>query len=374
MKIRASETPRFLQCSRYKAEPIQIDEANEAAAVGTAVHTAMELIARGESPKKAYTRAIRGLAVESERLGEMWAMVQTGAEQLETFTGELDGWTVIAEKSMATAFPAGIEKLTGTPDLILISPDWKRVVIIDWKTSRDTSDLDVIYHAQLLSYALLWASESPKTVEYQLVVSGLRDNVYYSTRAEREELREHATSLMRAATDEAYRTGEHCRYCRAQYTCPAILAKTQAAVRTLENDAYTVADLIRTGRFGEIWELRKNIERRLDEFKEAARQHIAANGPISLGGGKALTLTTTRTKTIAPNEALNLLRTVEDDPLRIAACFKPVTSAIEAVVKERAREAGRPLGKAIEAFYEALEKNGGLRYHSSPKLTTIKEK
>lgn len=159
-------------------------------------------------------------------------------------------------------------------------------------------------------------------------------------------------------------TGEHCRYCPAYASCPAVTSLAVAVSGgelgvelTRENAAIA-------------WQRIKDIKRMVKEAEESVRE-FAAIEPIDLGGGKVLGEVVGERDSISGGVAYRVVKEMYGEDAADEACKMTSTkAAIERAIKPIVAKGG---GKFAPANREVLKRIGEIGGIHKKRTRSVKE-
>jgi len=376
--LRASRLPLAAKCGgsvRPASDGISVNERNDQADVGSAVHDALyELVAHGDLQHTiSQIAAARGVADAFDDVQALYHMGRRAWKQI-------GGWMerVLASEHALDA-PAPWGSLTGHADVIGQSAeDPKRIIVLDWKSGRLDSD----YFAQMAAYAHLALKAYPTYESATVVLVWLRDQeveVYDFSRDESARWLE-STGAKIANWDGTFEPGTHCAYCPRRHDCPARLAMMRSDLHQLDaaGDEAGVDAMVgalvdaaeaqpaSADRLAELLEKAKHIEALAHRVRSTVRDRLAESGhPLKGDQYQVSTSAVTKTELDAHAAWPVLARGIEEDELRRLARL-PKTKVYDVL------RATAPKGKKkalIEDYESELDRAGALRRSSYQKLS-----
>jgi hypothetical protein len=220
------------------------DKESPAAAWGTACHEVAEALLTGHPTPQTVSTKGHSFVVDDEMLEAAWEFVNYVERQRDSTT------TLLVEQKFSLAalnppFEAG-----GTGDAVILKPALREIEIVDLKTGRGHV-VEVTGNKQLRTYALgaLMANPGPWRKVKATIVQPRAPHPDGRTRSETfdvAELLDWTADLLDAMNEAAYAAralrddplagpvdweqaflspGEHCTFCRAKPTCPALGAR-----------------------------------------------------------------------------------------------------------------------------------------------------
>lgn len=304
-KVRVSSTPRFLTCpqsEKITPDMTIVDHDNEAARQGDAAHEYLAHHLLGEELEYEYL-AKKHRVSEKEiaylvSVGrQIWGIVGNHFKQFST--------EVSMEMELANKKPESkpintrrqrkpladtVNKflLTGTGDVVGVKEigDERIFYGLDWKSVRMEEDE---YHMlQLLGYALLGCHKYNCT-KATVFIGYLRSGNITTKMFAKNELEKHHQTLLHAAAvpdDHKYFIGKHCTYCPRRNNCDALYADTETGISLLTEQDNTLANIIETGRFTELYDRLKYIENLCEAIRQGVANHISTKGSFEDTGYK----------------------------------------------------------------------------------------
>lgn len=386
IKLRASQLPIFLECAESAVAPtLAVEEPQEAADMGTAIHEWLADRLRGGNPDSLEIASNYGLDVkELARLchwaWQAWLLVADWYPEPRRMETEFH---IRSSGSDGSKQEGGDDKHCGSPEELpvwitghidLVSRiDEGEERILDFKTGR----LDLDHRQQLYGYVwLVFQSDAYLQRVYAATLrtrEGVLDPISetaepgYLSRQEAEQWYERLVAHAKAG---GYRPGPHCRFCRRSHECPAIgqaLVQAHQVLRgalmdgTVEEiEAALPVDLLELGRVGAaIKDAAALLSSRLDRWTDALRVRVRqAGGRVPTGDGRELVLSETVRRDIVFEQAEPTLRqalTVEE----IVDLVKISKTDLEDTIKAKAGRGQK--GKAVAAMMDELERVGAIR-------------
>ncbi len=362
--LRCSALPLFMKCAGSVRGELRINEWNEAADLGTAVHDAL-------------ARYIKGVPVDLPTVAALYGVDE--AEMAPLYYQGLKAWGELhpigkseasAEVSMSARVSPDIE-LTGTADVLVKS--WTRintveaggdgpmaVSVLDWKTGRRDSD----YREQLMGYAALALMRYPEAAYAFGRVVWLRTDeteVYSLTRAGLVDWRER---LAAKALETEYRPGPHCQYCPRQHACPAKQEMQRGALALLGSPQGNLIELGSAEKL-DLYHKAKSVASLAATVLEEVRSHVRSFGPIEADGVKLQLIEETR-RSLKPAEAFPVLQKYLSDG-QLAECVTvSLSKAEDAAAKGQPRGEG---GKRTRAMLADLNTAHAIGTSTIQKLT-----
>jgi hypothetical protein len=357
IQLRASKMPLVTQCPQSLVEPtLRVEGDDQAARLGTAVHAAvLGRIQTGETLRPSSMATIYGVrdVPELDRLMDLawnaWLRVQDWFPEPET---EVEYHVVNMTDDV---------KLTGHIDVLsVLSPTEEtpgELRIADFKSGW--ADMD--HTPQMLAYARLALAHNPTCTSVYTAVLRLRDGSIEGARYDlgevldwwdrtRQEIRENA---------DAYRLGDHCRWCPRVLECPA-----QALA--LQNAAYMASSPYAPTSLVDAYDACKRVQKAAEFFLPQIKAQVAAlGGRVDCGDGRELVLIDQVQQEIDFGAGCDVLSTYLA-PEALDPCLSIRKGALEAAVKLTAPPRGK--GRLWKECLGDLERAGALRAHFVTRL------
>lgn len=335
-----------MSCASSLDGDLKIDTRNEASALGSAAHAAME-------------RVVVGSHVDVDKLAERWGV---DAKDL----GPLVWFGRKAWEELAPSFPEpGIERevawddaLSLTGHIDLASDLAGTVRTLDWKTGRVDHD----YYWQLAGYALcLLLGEAWEIDEVSATVVWLRDQTIETYVFRREEA---GALIARIAAQfdrrPSYSVGAHCTFCPRAHSCPALAAQARKDIAILgdtkiieTSDGPKGLEGMPASEVVRLFSMSKTLAGVIESFQAAVRRK-AKDGPIDGGDGTEIRLVTEKGgRVIDVEKAWPILQDRLTDS-ELAGVLEVRASKMDTVVAAKAgRGKGASAKKALAAELEA---------------------
>lgn len=340
--VRASSSPLVVTCPQSRLGAMHIDVANDAAAVGTAVHELMPMFIRGDRYDDVIAQAeivagrhgVADSAAEVAQLAGMAYQLWKGIEAKHpqpiterTFSVDLDGIV-----------------LTGHPDVV--SPQASEVRVVDWKTGRKR---DPLLWVQLCAYGLLVADAFNKD-RVRITIVWVRDGERETHTIDKLHIDHFRDDLIRAVrTDRRYVVGDHCVYCPRMAECPARKELCKAAAESA-NAADCGGD-IRRQPVDKVLAGMRAFERLAGTYKDMIKQSVTRYGPIEVEGARLIGLKPrTRSKLVNPKAAYPIVQQYIT-PDQWASVFESGLTALKDAVRANAKR-----GEKSQVVSEVLDK------------------
>jgi hypothetical protein len=351
MNIRASSVPLVLHCGQSNKGEIAVDDEIPGGRLGTAAHYALADMLIGRR-----TFGLDDLAekhdCDLDELGRLYAYGVQAWDKLK-----LTHPKPMAEVPLETDLGEGVT-LTGTADLLAVTPDMARV--IDWKSGRVRED----YWPQLKAYALL-AHRKLGCSRASATPVWLRFHDYETRVYENEGLEEFAVEIRNAALSTEFRPGEgaddHCKYCPRMVTCPAHAAKAKHAIESITGKVdWGVAELAASGAVPEFLATCALAEKTARAGRAAVRKYVMEHGAFEQGE-KVVEMVERKTRKVLVREAWEILSEALGPDIDKAV--KISAAQAEKVVGSKARRGDK--GRARARLMGRLEEAGALERETS---------
>jgi len=234
-------------------------------------------------------------------------------------------------------------RLTGHPDVASVTPE--RLVVLDWKTGRDTSAAPL---PQLLGYAYCLGRMANISPQVSLKIAWLREGNMQEWDFAWLEVVEYIRGLhsdVRNWDGKSYEAGAHCRYCPRSHQCPAQKALAQSAMTTLaDTSVLGVARADIAPALPDLYARVQMLERHIKAFRKWLRDDVEANGPI-VCGDKTLAMGERRISSIDPQRAWAVLQEHLSEE-ELARCLKVAKGEMLAVIASKATTGDKGTAKA----------------------------
>jgi hypothetical protein len=366
IQLRASALPLAIRCPGSVRGDLRVDETNEAADLGTAVHEALRslvetgavdwdqapALARRYGVDENELRMLVGMAVP------LWREVEGSFSEAFTETPLEHEWRLVTGERVF---------LTGHADVMAVSGDAVRV--LDWKSGRRDSD----YSEQALAYCALGLLREPNAIEASCTLIWIRDGEAEQYTMRRSELDAWVDRLIEVIVrwDGTYRVGEHCRYCKRGHECEARAALVRSAVDAMLDNEAPSLPLARWTPEAKIALLEQadmvaGIAKRVrDAIKDDVREH----GDV-VSAGKRITIATEERRHLRVLEAWQSI----DSRLSDEEKAEVIDISISGVERIVAKNAGKGKGAgAVRALRAELEAAGAIEITTIEKLITRRE-
>jgi len=373
--LRASSAPIFADCpaaAHGYDDPIVINRSDEAGTLGTAVHEACALIARGKTvdAKKLGTIA-RKYGLPDTRKREMETMAAV-AQRFWREYGHCCGEPRCIEVEWTVTDRFHQVRLTGREDVAGQEGDISTVV--DWKTTR-LEDTD--YHEQMMQYLWLaaYSPDSPYSrTGYRYTIVFLRDQTIINSDVyQAEDLYDWMEGYLDRVLQwdgRTYNPGRNCHYCPRFACCPgrAEMVKAEFSAACSGDGLSKTIDNLTPAQCVAAYERFKAVEGFVGEAVDRIKELALAEGSLQ-GDGKALVVKEQRKKEILAKPAWPVLKEyLSNDEL--APCVKIGKTRVEQAVADKAPHGQK--GRVKKRLLEELEAAGAIKETVTPYVTLVK--
>lgn len=345
------------------------EEQGDAAALGKAVHAAIETVERahvreerrGAISAAEATRAWRDAFAEAGLVGA--GVFEEGLELVLGFArdqGELDAYSVVAIEEQFE-LRIGEQTVIGVLDRVDRIDD-ETIEVIDFKTNRLLfARDDLATHLQLSLYCiaarLLW----PWARNVRLTFWMLRHELKQRTTRTDEQLTA-ACEYVQAVAQQLAEAEEYpprpnplCGYCGYRRGCPAYAEMLEGKHELVARDLEDLEQVARERE--EVARLSKTLYRRKDELDQILKAHLSERGSLELNGVRYLTFKVTSTEYPVERTVAVLSRETgrSEDEVRaeIAAVDnKALKRLLTKLGKKRSRAELKLIKSELEAFAE----------------------
>lgn len=362
LNLRCSALPLAFRCpAAIRPAALRLNESNEAADLGTAVHEALEsVVETGSLDWEPIPEIAKRHGVPED---DVRALAATGAKLWPQIAASFGG--ALTEVELGSEIAPGI-MLTGHLDGV------SRVLRVarglDWKTGR----VDRSYVHQMKGYATLLFLDDPELEEVTITIVWLRDGEIENYTCSRKDALAWIAELLRVVVnwDGVYHPNQECPHCPRSHECEAanavarrdiaavadksLVAQAEAALATM-----APADVVELVRKASL------VKGYADRIREAVRAHVLKHGDI-VADGVRLTIDTEERREIDTLKAWPVLEASNFTEAELAESVEVRVSKAEKVV---ARKAGRGKGAgAVREFKDALAKAGAVEIKEVHKL------
>jgi hypothetical protein len=383
LTIRGSSLPHLNQCSaplgeQWEGIPVSegvsvaIDEAHDAADLGSAVHAALREAVNGQEPDLAAIGKAHGVA-GSDELETLYAMGRHIWNRVKQhYPGPLT--ELACNHAILLAGEDRIPlTLTGTIDVASYADEaGSELRILDWKTGRNDRD----HYHQMAGYAYLASryNEGVKLITATLV--WIRDGRFETFAWTREEIERWAAETLVGGiwrTRNTFRPGPACEWCVRDTVCPARRSMVWGAMEDLvgpEADL-TLGDMIEAlddperrqdpaviEAIGKLWGIRGAVQKALDRFTAGVRSSVLSHGALPISETHEIRMTEGERTSIDAEKAWPIIvEAVGDKKLKDVVGVKK--GALDKIVRDSASE-GVTKKDRLEAFYATLRGAGAV--------------
>lgn len=351
MQIRCSSLPLVSACAAAVVKPeTRIESSRDAADLGTAFHACMAAACRGEPFDVDAVAAEQNVEVDDLAPMVGWA-VNLWRERLAAMFPDpiVEEWSTVTSPEFS---------LTGTPDLIALADGEIRG--LDWKSGWGDTDAS----AQMRGYAFLALNRWTEAETVRFTILRVRDQRADTLVWTRKQIESWQEWLQDHLDDsDVYRPGEHCGRCPRALECPAHSRQISALANLAPADAipWTTPKDLASG-----VQLARMAVKRLEEFQQAAKAHVEANG------GEFGSLYLDQRETRAIDYARGHERIIEAiGGHAFMQCVRVSKSEVEEAVKRDAPRGQK--GKVVKALMDALESDGAISVTVSTQLKVRRE-
>lgn len=331
IELRASRMPLALKCPGSTVPPVvAVEESNQAAALGTAVHEVLRALAERDLVQwDSIPTVAAAHGVDPEDVFMLARMAMKLWPSLrDSFAGAMTEVALSAEVAPIL--------LTGHADLLSIRERVARAA--DWKTGRVDSD----YSAQMRSYAALVLLENQDLVEVTVTIIWIRDGEIENYTMNRAGLKEWIGEVRARILewDGVYHPGRHCIYCPRSHECDAANALVRRDVAALSDKDLaerieTSLSLMQPSGIIELLRKADNVIDVASRVRAAIKSHVTARGDV-VGDGVRLTVDTQTRRDLVPEKAWPVLEDAGFESADFAACIDMHISKVEKIVAQRA--------------------------------------
>jgi len=358
MTMRVSALPMFWACpsSALDCEHPYSPE-SDAAALGTAVHKALQMMINEASPDPSLSVIAVEHDVDLEELSRLYDIGRDAWTNLRLHAG-LDAEVHSELRLEGEAF-------SGTADIVLVGQD--EIVVIDWKSGRLRGDAET----QVMGYLDLARKRFGPRPSYRGIVMWLQFGDIEAHDYEDENLDAFEETYARKLENigKAYAPGVACRYCRRQLECSARREFMQATALAIAEP--TCKKLFTPDLLAALYDRAKMLEKCLDQFKDAVSLHVQENGGLDLPNGKRIVERHYQREQYDPRTTWQVLTqqhgfTQED----MAQVLSVGTTAIKRIIGAKT-DKGQKVEKQAQALQDIRDANGA-RTISYSKLIQVK--
>lgn len=310
IQLRCSSAPIAFRCGgSVRLGAIPINEASDAADVGTAGHDGLAgLVRTGQVDWDGVPELAKRHDVDER---ELRVLLSLGLALWQKVRASFPN----ASAEVSLKYQLGSMTLTGHPDVL--ATDGTIAYIGDWKLGR----LDSAYREQLLGYCALVLLNFPQLAEVKAGILWVRDGDYEPHSMTRAGLYHWLQRVENEIVqwDRVWRPGSHCTYCQRSHECSAansLARRDMAVIMDKElpgrlEDAETIQQLVRSRPDDavEFVEMARAGIKRLERVVEAIKAEVVRAGDVA-GTEKRLTLLESHDRHLSAWEAIPVLEQV----------------------------------------------------------------
>jgi hypothetical protein len=363
--IRCSALPMAFRCpGSVRPVPVEINESNDAASVGTAAHEALRSLAETGSLDWDAIQTIadrHNVDADEVRMlcalgSKLWANVAPSFKDALTeveFEADVDLLLDVTDQRIHSV------TLTGHVDLYAVNGTIARAG--DWKTGRKDSD----YQHQMKGYGALILLEDRTLTEVTITVLWVREGEIENYTMTRESLDPWLAGLAAVIHwDGIYHPGLHCTHCRRYHDCEARTAMVRANVAALTGLTVDLANMEPEQIVGLVRQA-ETVAAVAKHLREAVKEHVLRSGNI-VGDGTLITVETEEKRKLVPVAAWPVLDAAGFGDEDFAASMDLRIGRVEKII---AQKAGKGKGAAAVRKLKAdLEEAGAIDTVESQKL------
>jgi hypothetical protein len=353
--IRASKLPLALACPQSQIPPaVLIAGDDEASRLGTAVHLRVaDAITEGGYDLIDVQDHAAFAGVDADELGMLVGIAMRIWR--ETLAPSFPD--PVIEESVEVNVGDSTLKLTGHPDLMTLVGTEIRG--IDWKSGRVEGEN---VEDQMRGYAALGFARWPEAETCRWSVLWIREQelVTYPERPDapswtRAEIEAWADGLPAWLAVEEYRPGQHCRYCKRRFECPARHTQLQHITGWILDTPYddvaswlSVADAVK---------LIRDVEAQCKAALSAIKTEVLARG----GSIPGLTIREQQNREIDVDRGWDLLVDAVGEPT-LRRLLKASIGDVETAIKATAAKGQK--GTRLKEFFGGLVTANAIRINT----------
>jgi hypothetical protein len=347
-----------------------VDEHNEAADLGTAVHDVMRPIVEGLAripTDEALDAAALRWSVNRKELSVLaWSAFKIW-EQIGPSFGDEPRTEVeyIAPGKNLPGLEELVDEVSGHVDVEAEVPAsidnvsaGMELRQLDWKSGR----VDRSYEAQVRGYMALGLMARPWCKSATHIVAWLREQEAEPYRMTREQAEEFFRDLAVALAKPEYVTGNHCSFCPRRATCEARTLMARKDVEIMGGPRVEIADLS-PAELGRLWDIWDRVYRYGESLEKAFRELAAERGEVDIGD-RVLYLAETKRREVDTRAAWPIVESRVKDMAEVVAIR--LSAAEEAVKAKAAKGKG---AAAVRELTAALEAAGAIQINTVQRLT-----
>ena len=377
--LSASYLPRVIACPASHVLPHLKLAVGEAAERGTNIHNFLEVAFNEgrESALERFSPDLPGIGVAREiDLELLWADLEEGlAEATFAFHAETQ-----AARLLGTSLGRQYEntgEILGTADFVARHRTTRQIVVIDYKTGL--IPIDAATSQQLAFLALAAHLHYGADSVVARIVQIREDGTFHFNEREysAETLRAFGAKLSElqqvisifanwhaAGKTLPVNLGEHCRYCPALASCPAVASVFQQLQWATDRDNLTAWNLqgLTAREAGALWERLQLLKKALD-VQETTLRDFARENVLEVSGGKQMMLGKQAYSQIALGRALEIITEVcgQDlaEHLLSSSNAKLPKTELEAALKASGWQGGE-LRQVLALLNQEFDQQGAL--------------
>lgn len=360
--MRCSALPLAWKCPESQFSPpdeVRLNISDEPAEVGQAFHRWMAARITGTDLDQDHLAAEHG--VDADELKMLCAMGCKALVRLREYFSQADG-PMQTEVALKTG-PYCSLALTGTADVL--ARQGNVALVADWKTGRLDSD----YHHQLMGYAYaatdhlvgLIEDRAKRIEEVVVITIWVRDGVWDVARFTAPQIAAWAGELVRRLQNGRgnFNPGGHCTYCQRAANCEGRRALVRSSIADMSVEGVKIMEWTPQTRaemapvIGKMFDRMRLVEGAATDFRATIKADVALHGPLLIGGGRQLAITTTKKRELNPAKARPvLLRHVDADDIEAATTIS-IGKIEDAAAAKAGKGGGAAAKRAIAADLEA---------------------
>lgn len=307
--IRCSRLPLAWACAPSLEVPeVRINTADEPAELGNAAHRylASHVLGRDlDIPTLA-----REHGADADELAMLCHQGRKAWQNLSRHFDTADTET-LTEQTVA-GFLADGEATEGTADVLARSG--RTAIVLDWKSGRVDRD----HTHQVRGYALGAVAHFGRDLidEAIVIVVWLREGVWDIERLSVDQLDSWSSEFSRRLANGrgTFNPGGHCDHCGRAAECPGRRAMVRGAFADMSIEGAPVIHWwtpqtrhLLGPDIGTAYSKIKLVQRACETFQETVKADVIANGPLPIGGGRELAITTIKKRELDATKARPVL-------------------------------------------------------------------
>lgn len=367
--LRCSSAPIAFRCGgSVRLGAVPINEASDAADVGTAGHEGLATLVRTGSVDWDGIGALARKHDVDEK--ELRVLLALGAK----LWGQVRESFPHASAEVPLKHQLGSMTLTGHPDVL--GTNGTVAYIGDWKLGR----LDSAYREQLLGYCALVLLNFPQLTEARAGILWVREQEYEPHSMTRAGLYEWLQRVEDEIVqwDGVWRPGSHCAYCQRSHECgPAnALARRDMAILMDQEpgqleDVETIRALVRSqpDKAIALVKIARGIQKKADRVIAALKDEVVRDGDV-VGEEERLTLQRSERRHLSVLQAFPVLQEQLDDAEMAEVIDISLSKAEELVAKKAGKGNGARAKRELQA---KLDEVGAIHTTASANLVIRRE-